>query len=153
MYTGKRERPCCLCQDPQPSHRLDLPPRAIEAMARSGRISWRDVLGEVSIYFCDSDWEMVRDLVLETGMNPIGRCNAACADFDLREDFDALTNANTARQDHREKEREMLADARERLAAYEAGDDVEEQSLVEARVVEWTMTDLGVGDAAEATGD
>ena len=153
MYTGKRERPCCLCQDPETSHRLDLPPRAIKAMARSGRISWRDVLGEVSIYFCESDWETVRDLVLETGMNPIGRCNAACADFDLREDFDALTNENTSRQDQQEKEREMLADARDRLSAYEAGEDVEEQSLVEARVVEWTMADLGVGDTAEATGD
>ena len=153
MYTGKRERPCCLCQDPETSHRLDLPPRAIEAMARSGRISWRDVLGEVSIYFCDSDWETVRALVLETGMNPIGRCNAACADFDLRDDFDALTNANTARQDHQEKEGKMLADARERIAAYERGDDVEEQSLVEARVLEWTMLDLGAADTAEAAGD
>jgi hypothetical protein len=153
MYTGKRERPCCLCQNPETSHRLDLPPRAIEAMARSGRISWRDVLGEVSIYFCESDWETVRSLVLETGMNPIGRCNAACADFDLREDFDALTNENTSRQDHQEKEAEMLADARERIASYESGDDVEEQSLVEARVLEWTMTDLGVADTAEATGD
>lgn len=153
MYTGKRERPCCLCQDPETSHRLDLPPRAIDAMARSGRISWRDVLGEVSIYFCESDWETVRSLVLETGMNPIGRCNAACADFDLREDFDALTNENTSRQDHQEKEAEMLADARERIAGYESGDDVEEQSLVEARVLEWTMTDLGVADTAEATGD
>jgi hypothetical protein len=153
MYTGKRERPCCLCQNPETSHRLDLPPRAIDAMARSGRISWRDVRGEVSIYFCESDWEMICDLVLDTGMNPIGRCNAACADFDLREDFDALTNANTARQDHAEKEAEMLGEAREHIAAYERGEDVEEQSLVEARVLEWTMTDLGAADTAEAAGD
>jgi len=49
MYTGKRERPRCLCGDP----------------------------------------ETVRELVLETGMNPIRRCNAARADFDLRADAEA----------------------------------------------------------------
>lgn len=92
MYTGKRERPCCLCHNPETVRRLDVPPRAIEAMKHGGPIAWRDVLGEVSIYFCESDWETVRDLVLETGMNPIGRCNAAFADFDLRSDFEALTN-------------------------------------------------------------
>jgi hypothetical protein len=146
MYTGKRERPCCLCQDPETSHRIDLPPRAIEAMARSGRISWRDIIGEVSLYFCASDWETVRDLVLETGMNPIGRCNAACADFDLKEDFDALTNSHTQRQDHHEKEAEMLTAARETLASV-AGGDPEERDLVEARITQWTMEDL---DAAAA---
>ncbi|MFC7133792.1 MULTISPECIES: hypothetical protein [Salinibaculum] len=150
MYTGKRQRPCCLCQHPETSHRLDLPPRAIEAMARSGRISWRDVIGEVSLYFCDGDWVTVRDLVLETGMNPIGRCNAACADFDLREDFDALTNASTERQDQRAKEREMLAAARETLAAFEAGESPEDRDLIEARVIQWTLEDLGAMPEPEA---
>jgi hypothetical protein len=149
MYTGKRERPCCLCQNPDTGHRLDLPPRAIKAMARSGRISWRDVVGEVSLYFCESDWETVRELVLDTGMNPIGRCNAACADFDLREDFDALTNANTSRQDHREKEAEMLAAARETVDAFRNGGDPEERDLVEARITQWTLEDLGVERAAD----
>ncbi len=149
MYTGKRERPCCLCQDTETTHRLDLPPRAIEAMARSGRISWRDIIGEVSLYFCESDWEIVRELVLETGMNPIGRCNAACADFDLREDFDALTNANTKRQDQQAKERELLSRARETLDAFELGDNPEDRDLVEARVVQWTLEDLGVEVAAD----
>lgn len=116
-------------------------------MKHSGRVAWRDILGEVSIYFCDSDWETVRDLVLETGMNPISRCNAARADFDLRDDFEALTNDVRSRQDHDAREREMLADARDRIAAYERGEDVEEQHLVEARVVEWTMADLATGDA------
>jgi hypothetical protein len=142
MYTGKRERPCCLCQSPETSHRLDLPPRAVEAMARSGRISWRDIVGEVSLYFCDSDWDTVRSLVLDTGMNPIGRCNAACADFDLREDFDALTNANTERQDHDEKEAEMLRAARTTLAAFERDGSPEDRDLVEARVTQWTLEDL-----------
>jgi predicted transcriptional regulator len=144
VYTGKREQPCCLCDDPETAHRLDLPPRAIEAMARSGRISWRDVVGEVSIYFCESDWETVCDLVLDVGMNPIGKCNAARADFDLREDFEALTNAVRDREDHAARERDRLARARETLAAVEAGEAVETREIVEARVVTWTLEDLGV---------
>ena len=151
MYTGKRERPCCLCGNPDTARRLDLPPRAIEAMKHSGRVAWRDILGEVSIYFCQSDWETVSDLVLETGMNPISRCNAARADFDLRDDFEALTNAVRDRQDHAAHEREMLASARETIAAHENGETVEQQHLVEARVVKWTMTDLGVESDGEPT--
>jgi hypothetical protein len=162
MYTGKRERPCCLCGDPDTASRLDLPPRAIEAMKHSGRVAWRDVVGEVSIYFCRSDWETVRELVLETGMNPIGRCNAARADFDLREDFEALTNTVRERQDQRAVEREMLDAARETLETHADGDRGEHvdgspdghrpeaRDLVEARVVRWTLEDLGVGiDAAD----
>jgi hypothetical protein len=165
MYTGKRERPCCLCGNPDTATRLDLPPRAIEAMKRSGRVAWRDVVGEVSVYFCRSDWETVRDLVLETGMNPIGRCNAARADFDLREDFEALTNTVRERQDQRRVEREMLAAARETLEAHtDTGEDrgrdggsgrpgPEERALVEARVIEWTLEDLGVETEADVDVD
>jgi hypothetical protein len=148
MYTGKRERPCCLCGNPETDNRLDLPPRAIEAMKHSGRVAWRDVVGEVSLYFCASDWETVCDLVLETGMNPISRCNAARADFDLREDFEALTNATRDRQDHEKREAEMLDAAREAIAAHERGESVEDRRLVEARVVEWTLADL---DAREVS--
>lgn len=142
MYTGKRERPCCLCGNPDTENRLDVPPRAIEAMKHSGRVAWRDILGEVSVYFCANDWETVCDLVLETGMNPISRCNAARADFDLRDDFEALTNTVRSRQDHGAREAEMLADARATIEAFERGDDIETQHLVEARVVQWTMADL-----------
>ncbi len=142
MYTGKRERPCCLCGNPDTDRRLDLPPRALESMKHSGRVAWRDILGEVSVYFCANDWETVCELVLETGMNPISRCNAAKADFDLRDDFEALTNDVRSRQDHDAREAEMLDDAKETIAAFERGDDVEEQHLVEARVVRWTMADL-----------
>jgi len=145
VYTGKRERPCCLCRDPETAHRLDLPPRAIQAMARSGRISWRDVLGDVSLYFCESDWETVRELVLDVGMNPIGRCNAACADFDLRSDFEALTNDVRARQDHATMEAEMLGRAEKTIAAHEAGEAVEERGLVEARILQWTLEDVPNG--------
>lgn len=147
MYTGKRERPCCLCGDPETAHRLDLPPRAIEAMQHSGRVAWRDIVGEVSIYFCAGDWETVRDLVVETGMNPISRCTAARADFDLRDDFEALTNEVRDRQDHEALEREMLDDARGTIEAFERGENVGERALVEARVLEWTLADLGA-DAA-----
>jgi hypothetical protein len=150
VYTGKRERPCCLCGNPETAHRLDLPPRAVAAMKHSGRVAWRDIVGEVSLYFCESDWETVRELVLETGMNPIGQCNAARADFDLREDFEALTNASRGRQDHTSKEREMLRAARETVDAFEDGEDVETRDLVEARVVQWTLADLC---AESASGD
>ena len=142
MYTGKRERPCCLCGDPDVSRRLDLPPRTLQAMQHAERIAWRDVLGEVSLYFCDSDWEQVRDLVLETGMNPISRCSAAHADFDLRDDFEALTNDNRDRQDHEQMDTEMLAAAEETIEAAENGNRPEERALVEARVVKWTLEDV-----------
>jgi hypothetical protein len=36
-------------------------------MAYSGRVASRDVVGNVSICFRRSDWETVRELVLETG--------------------------------------------------------------------------------------
>ncbi len=149
MYTGKRERPCCLCRNPETNHRLDLPPRAIEAMDRSGRISWRDVVGEVSLYFCESDWGTVRNLALEVGLNPIGKCNAACADFDLREDFEALTNEVRDRQDQEAVEEEMLAAGRETLQAHEEGEDVEARDLVEAKVTIWTMEDVREGQPAD----
>jgi hypothetical protein len=100
------------------------------------------VVGEVSVYFCESDWETVAELALDVGMNPIGKCNAARADFDLREDFEALTNADRSRQDHEAKEAEMLETARATIEAHEAGEDVEERDLVEARVLVWTMEDL-----------
>jgi hypothetical protein len=118
-------------------------------MARSGRISWRDVLGEVSLYFCESDWETIQELVLDVGMNPIGRCNAACADFDLRADFEALTNDVRVRQDHATMEAEMLETAEETLDAYEAGEDVEERAVVEARIRQWALEDLREDDPSE----
>jgi hypothetical protein len=86
MYTGKTEKACCLCDNPDTETRLDLPPRAVPMLKHSEAIAWQDIVGEVSIYFCASDWETVRDLVLETGMSPLSRCNVARASFDLRVD-------------------------------------------------------------------
>lgn len=147
MYTGKTGAPCCLCGREETDHRLDLPPRALQAMANSGPIAWRDVVGEVSIYFCEDDWSTVRDLVLETGMSPLGRCNAARADFDLRADFEALLAAERPEQDQTDHERRALATAREALADPEATD----RRRVEALVVRSTLADMGVADPEPVT--
>ncbi|WP_424004194.1 hypothetical protein ACOZ4I_06535 [Haloarcula salina] len=140
MYTGKTEKACCLCGNPDVRTRLDLPPRAVPLLKHAEAIAWRDIVGEVSIYFCDSDWRTVRDLILETGMSPLSRCNVARASFDLREDFEALLNAVRDEPDHTDLEREMLADAEAALANR---DDpyVEERDLVEARVIQWVFED------------
>jgi len=139
MYTGKTERPCCLCDDPSVHARIDLPPRAVQLLKHGDPIAWRDIVGEVSIYFCEDDWETVRELVLETGMSPLSRCNAARASFDLREDFEALLNETRAEPDQRPIEREF----RERgEAALSDPAAASEQELVEARVVRWALEDL-----------
>jgi hypothetical protein len=77
MYTGKTEQPCCLCDNPSTTKRLDLPPRAITQMKHAEAIAWQDVVGEVSIHFCESDWQLVSELVLDMRLNPLGRCNVA----------------------------------------------------------------------------
>lgn len=144
MYTGRTEKPCCLCGNPETDHRIDIPPRAIQLLKHAGPIAWRDVEGEVSLYFCQSDWETVRELVLETGMSPLSRCNAGRASFVLREDFEALLNDTRAEPDQRPLERRLLSEAEETLERHEAGDDlVETRDLVEARVVTWALEDLG----------
>ena len=145
MYTGKTEQPCCLCDDPDTAHRLDLPPRAVTLMANSDPIAWRDIVGEVSVHFCQDDWETVRDLVVEMGLLPLSRCNVARASFDIREDFEALLNEVRDEPDQTEVERRMLAAAAETVAAR---DDpmTEERDLVEALIVRRSLTELGVAD-------
>jgi hypothetical protein len=145
MYTGKTEMPCCLCGDPETVARLDLPPRAIQALENSGPIAWRDVVGEVAIHFCESDWAVVTDLVLETGMSPLPRCNAAKASFDIREDFEALLNDVRDEPDQTPTERRMLAESRERIATAEreGRSAVNTRDLVEAYVRVWALDDLG----------
>jgi len=139
MYTGKTEQPCCLCDDPDIHTRIDIFPRAVQLLKHSGPIAWRDIVGEVSIYFCEDDWATVRDLVLETGMSPLPRCNVARASFDLREDFEALLNETRDEPDQRPVEREF----RERSeAVLSAPGEAEDRELVEARVVRWALADL-----------
>ena len=140
MYTGKTEKACCLCDNPDAGRRLDLPPRAVPLMKHSGPIAWQDIVGEVSIYFCESDWETVRDLVLETGMSPLSRCNVARASFDLREDFEALLNDIRDEPDHTDLETEMRETA-QRVLANTDDPYVEERDVVEARVVQWVFED------------
>ena len=153
MYTGRMEKPCCLCGNPETAHRIDIPPRAIQLMKHSGPIAWRDIEGEISLYFCTDDWETVRKLVLETAMSPLSRCNAGRASFVLREDFEALLNANRAEPDQQPLEREVLRKAAETIERYEAGDPmVEERDLIEARVVTWAMEDLET-DSKPASAD
>jgi len=140
MYTGKTEKACCLCGNPDTGSRLDLPPRAVPLLKHAEAIAWRDIVGEVSIYFCDADWETVRDLVLETGMSPLSRCNVARASFDLREDFEALLNDIRDEPDHSDLEAEMRAEA-ERVLANREDPYVDERDVVEARVIQWVFED------------
>ncbi|ACV48670.1 MULTISPECIES: hypothetical protein [Halomicrobium] len=143
MYTGTTEEPCCLCGTEETATRIDLPPRAVQLMRHGDPIAWRDIESTVTVYFCADDWETVRDLVLETGMSPLSRCNVAHASFDLREDFEALLNDVRDEPDQRPREREMLADARETIERYGEDDHVEERDVVEARIVTWALEDLG----------
>lgn len=140
MYTGKTEKACCLCGNPDAGRRLDLPPRAVPLLKHSEVIAWQDIVGEVSIYFCASDWETVRDLVLETGMSPLSRCNVARASFDLREDFEALLNDIRDEPDHSDLEAEMRAEA-ERVLENTDDPYVEERDIVEARIIRWVFED------------
>lgn len=145
MYTGRTQQPCCLCDDHDTSHRIAVPPRAIQLMENGDPIAWRDVVGTVTLEFCESDWAVVCDLVLETGMSPLSRCNVARADFDLREDFEALLNDTRGEPDQTELEERLLAEAAETVAA---ADDpmTEDRDLVEARVVQLSLQELGVAE-------
>ena len=148
MYTGRTQKPCCLCGSPETAHRIDVPPRAVQLLKHAGPIAGQDIQGEASLYFCEDDWETVCELVLETGMSPLSRCNAGRASFVLREDFEALLNATRAEPDQRPLERELRAEAERTLERYESGDEmVETRDLVEARVVTWALEDLGTAPA------
>lgn len=140
MYTGRTEQPCCLCDDDDTVARLDLPPRAVTLMRNSGPIAWRDIVGEVSIHFCESDWDLVRELVLDMGMQPLSRCNVARASFSLREDFEALLNETRDEPDQTALERRVI----DRSRAVVDAPDAEPQAAVQARVVLRALDELGV---------
>jgi hypothetical protein len=143
MYTGRTEKPCCLCGAPETAHRIDIPPRAVQLLKHAGPIAWQDIEGEASLYFCEDDWEIVQELVLETGMSPLSRCNAGRASFVLREDFEALLNATRDEPDQRPLEKRLSEEAERTLERYESGDRaVETRDLVEARIVTWALEDL-----------
>jgi len=142
MYTGKTEMPCCLCGRGDTVARLDLPPKVVPLMENADPIAWRDIVGEVSIHFCASDWDLVRDLVLDMGTHPLGRCNVARASFDIREDFEALLNDVRNEPDQSPTERRMLAESDRVIAEYDADDAIETRDLVEAKVIRWALEDI-----------
>ncbi|ELZ77092.1 hypothetical protein C5C07_07465 [Haloferax sp. Atlit-4N] len=143
MYTGRTDQPCCLCDDPKTVARIAVPPRAVTLMENAAPIAWRDIVGDVTLQFCESDWELVTELVLDLGMHPLSRCNVARADFSIREDFEALLNSTREEPDQTAQEDRMLAEAR---AVIDDADDpmVEARDLVEAHVVVRALAELGV---------
>jgi len=143
MYTGKTGQPCCLCGREETTARIEIPPRAVQLLDNSGPIAWQDIEGDVSLHFCESDWGTVTDLVLDTGMSPLPRCNVAHASFVLREDFEALLNDVRDEPDQRPLEREMRADAETVIAEYDDADALhDERDLVEARIVHMAFAEL-----------
>lgn len=140
VYTGKTVKPCCLCESPDVEVRIDLPPRAIQLLKHGEVIAWQDVVGEVSIHFCATDWETVADLVLDVGMSPLSRCNVARASFDLREDFEAFTGRTVDEPDQRPLERRLWIES-EAVLAGETDYPPSDRDLVEARIVRWALED------------
>ncbi|WP_411963331.1 hypothetical protein [Haloferax sp. YSMS24] len=145
MFTGRTNRPCCLCDDPETVTRIAIPPRAVTLMRNADPIAWRDIVGDVTLQFCASDWRLVSELVLELGTHPLSRCNVARADFSLREDFEAYLNTTRDEPDQPEQERRLLEDATDVIAN---ADDpmVERRDLVEAYVVVRALDELDERD-------
>jgi hypothetical protein len=146
MYTGRTDQPCCLCGTEATVSRVDLPPRTITLLRNGDPIAWQDVVGDVTLEFCDDDWQLVAELVLDVGVLPLSRCNAAKASFSLREDYEALLNATRSPQDQTEREAEALAAADETIANRE-DPMVERRDLVEARLVRMALEELGVASS------
>ncbi|GAB3422844.1 hypothetical protein GCM10027435_28050 [Haloparvum alkalitolerans] len=154
MYAGLTRTPCCLCGREEVSSRIEVPPRALGLMENGDPISWRDVVGTVSLGFCESDWALVRDLVCDLDTHPLSRCNAAHVSLDLRADHEALFTAAKEATDQTELEARRVERARRTLAAAEDGgsvagtDDPEERAVVEALVTLRALAELGVLDDA-----
>lgn len=103
-------------------------------MKHADAIAWQDIVGEVSIHFCESDWQLVSELVLDMGLNPLGRCNVARASFDLREDFEAMLSRTRDRPDQERIERRM---SEESTTVLENESDHERRARIEAHLVRW----------------
>jgi hypothetical protein len=138
MYTGRTDRVCCLCADPEPRTHIEVPPRALTLLKNAEPIAWRDVDGPVTLYFCASDWALVCDLVLDAGMHPLGRCNAARAEFTLRVDYEAYLNAVREAPDQAAIEARFRERARETLSGCP-----ETRERVQARIVLLALEELG----------
>jgi hypothetical protein len=145
VYAGLKNTPCCLCGRDETHTRIAVPPRALGLMENGGPISWRDVVGTVTLRFCADDWELVSDLAIEMDAHPLSRCNAAHVSLDLREDHEALLSAVKGETDQTELESRLAAEAE---ATLDAVDDpyTEERDVVEAIVVLRALEELGVRD-------
>ena len=113
-------------------------------MKNSGPIAWRDIVGEVSIHFCANDWGLVRELVLDMGLNPLSRCNAARASLDIREDFEALLNDVHDEPDQTDLEARMQRESRRIVREFDEDELSEQRDLVEAKIRLWSFEELGV---------
>ena len=145
MYAGLKNTPCCLCGRDDTHTRIAVPPRALTLMENGDPISWRDVVGAVTLRFCADDWELVSDLAIEMDTHPLSKCNAAHVSLDLREDHEALLSATKAETDQTELEARLSSEAEATLAAV---DDPypEERDVVEAIVVLRALEAVGVRD-------
>ena len=148
MYAGLKNTPCCLCGRDDTHTRIAVPPRALTLMENGGPISWRDVVGAVTLRFCADDWKLVTDLAIEMDTHPLSKCNAAHVSLDLREDHEALLSATKAETDQTELEARLETAAEETLAAV---DDpyTEERDVVEATVVLRALEELNVRDSPD----
>jgi hypothetical protein len=140
MYTGQTVEPCCLCDDARTVQQVELPPRCVQLMRHAGSVAWQDIVGTLSLYFCESDWALVSDLVLELGQNPIGRCSVARASMTIREDFETYLSTTREVPDQLPLEAEMRATAEAAIADPAAPADTRAQ--VQARMVLWSLEEL-----------
>jgi hypothetical protein len=120
-------------------------------MRHAGSVAWQDIVGPLSLYFCESDWELVSDLVLELGQNPISRCSVARASMTIREDFETYLSTTREVPDQLLLEAEMHAAAEAALADPMTPVDTREQ--VEARVVLWSLEELSIGPSHHPVAD
>lgn len=151
MYAGLKNTPCCLCGRDDTHTRIELPPRALNLMENGDPIAWRDVVGTVTLRFCESDWELVRDLAIEMDTHPLSRCNAAHVSLDLREDHEALFTATKPATDQTELEARVESDAEATLQAAE-DPHTDDRDIVEALVTLRALDELGVRRATDTVG-
>ena len=151
MYAGLKNTPCCLCGRDDTHTRIELPPRALNRMENGDPIAWRDVVGTVTLRFCESDWELVRDLAIEMDTHPLSRCNAAHVSLDLREDHEALFTATKPATDQTELEARVESDAEATLQAAE-DPHTDDRDIVEALVTLRALDELGVRRATDTVG-
>ncbi len=143
MYAGLKNTPCCLCGRDETQSRIAVPPRALNLMENGGPIAWRDVVGTVTLRFCEDDWELVRDLAVEMDTHPLSRCNAAHVSLDLREDHEALLTATKEATDQTKLEA-RLEDRATKTLADRDDPHTEERDVVEAIVVLCALEELEI---------